>query len=54
MKGRLAAAGVVAALMLAACQPAPQPPSFQATDITGAAFARDFRLSNTHLIHMGI
>ncbi|MCL5060315.1 MAG: SCO family protein [Candidatus Thermoplasmatota archaeon] len=46
MKGRLAAAGVVAALMLAACQPAPQPPSFQATDITGAAFARDFRLTD--------
>jgi protein SCO1/2 len=32
--------------MLAACQPAPQPPVFQATDITGATFARDFRLTD--------
>lgn len=46
MTGRLAAAGVVAALALAGCQPAPQPPVFQATDITGAAFARDFRLTD--------
>jgi protein SCO1/2 len=44
MKGWLA--GVVAAFMLAACQPAPQAPTFQATDITGAAFARDFRLTD--------
>lgn len=42
----LAAAGVMAALVLAGCQPAPQPPVFQATDITGAAFARDFRLTD--------
>jgi len=42
----LAAAGVMAALALAGCQPAPQPPVFQATDITGAAFARDFRLTD--------
>ena len=46
MKGWLAALGAVAALTLAACQPAPQPPAFQATDITGAAFARDFRLTD--------
>lgn len=39
-------AGVVAVLTLAACQPAPQPSSFEATDITGAAFARDFRLTD--------
>jgi protein SCO1/2 len=44
MKGWLAA-GVVTAFMLAACQPA-QPPAFQATDITGAAFARDFSLTD--------
>jgi protein SCO1/2 len=46
MKGWLAAVGVVAALTLAACQPAPQTSPFQATDITGAAFARDFRLTD--------
>jgi len=40
-----AAACVAAAFMLAGCQPA-QPPSFQATDITGAGFARDFRLTD--------
>lgn len=34
------------ALLLAACQPAPPPPAFNATDITGAAFARDFRLAD--------
>jgi protein SCO1/2 len=44
--GWLAAAGVMAALALAGCQPVPQPPVFQATDITGAAFARDFRLTD--------
>lgn len=46
MTGWLAAAGVVAAFALAGCQPAPQPPTFLATDITGAAFARDFRLTD--------
>jgi len=46
MKGWLAALGAVATLTLAACQPAEQPPAFQATDITGAAFARDFRLTD--------
>jgi len=42
----IAAAGMMAALMLSACQPAPQPPVFQSTDITGADFARDFRLTD--------
>ncbi|MFP5408473.1 MAG: SCO family protein [Gammaproteobacteria bacterium] len=46
MKARLAALGALAALTLAACQPTPQAPTFQATDITGAAFARDFRLTD--------
>jgi protein SCO1/2 len=40
------AACFVAALTLAGCQPASQSTSFQATDITGAAFARDFRLTD--------
>lgn len=48
MRIRLAALGALAALMLAACQPAPQAPAFRATDITGAAFARDFRLTDHH------
>ncbi|PKO73467.1 MAG: SCO family protein [Betaproteobacteria bacterium HGW-Betaproteobacteria-17] len=46
MKSWLLAIGVVAAFTLAGCQPAPQPPSFLATDITGAAFARDFTLTD--------
>ena len=46
MKSSIAAACIVAALMLAGCHPAPQPPAFQATDITGASFARDFRLTD--------
>lgn len=46
MTGRLAAACVAAALALAGCQPAPPPAQFQATDITGAGFARDFRLTD--------
>ena len=46
MKGWLAAASIGAALALSACQPAPQPPLFQSTDITGADFARDFRLTD--------
>jgi protein SCO1/2 len=45
VKTWLVAAMVTAALSLMGCQPAP-PPSFQATDITGAAFARDFRLTD--------
>ena len=46
MTGWLAAVWAVALFTLASCQPAPQPPVFQATDITGAAFARDFRLTD--------
>ena len=45
MKVWLAAAAVMAAVALAGCQPS-TPPTFQATDITGAAFARDFRLTD--------
>jgi len=48
MKARLAALSALAVLALAACQPAPQAPVFQATDITGAAFARDFKLTDHH------
>jgi len=46
MNSWFAAACVMAAFTLAGCQPAPPPPSFLATDITGAAFARDFRLTD--------
>ncbi len=41
-----ALACVALAALLGACQPAPPPPAFQATDITGAAFARDFELTD--------
>ena len=46
MKGWLAAVWAVALLALGGCHPAPQPPVFQGTDITGAGFARDFRLTD--------
>jgi len=46
MKIKIAAACLLAAFALAACKPAPQPLSFQATDITGAAFGRDFKLTD--------
>ena len=46
MTGWRAAVWVAALFVLTACQPAPQLPVFQATDITGAAFARDFRLTD--------
>jgi protein SCO1/2 len=47
MKSWLSAVcAVVMAFALAGCQPDPRPPAFQATDITGAAFARDFRLTD--------
>lgn len=36
----------VLALALTACKPAPDVPVFQATDITGADFARDFKLTD--------
>lgn len=42
----LAALWAMALFALSGCHPAPQPPSFQATDITGAGFARDFRLTD--------
>jgi len=46
MRVWLGACCALVAFTLAACQPAPQPLSFQATDITGAAFAHDFRLTD--------
>lgn len=46
MTNWLAAVWAAALFALAGCQPAPQPPAFQATDITGATFARDFRLTD--------
>jgi protein SCO1/2 len=46
MRRLLAASAAV--LALAACQPAPPPQVFLATDITGAAFARDFQLTDHH------
>lgn len=46
MTGWLAAACALAVFTLAGCQPAPPPPVFQATDITGASFARGFRLTD--------
>lgn len=49
MRRALTAASLVLSLVLAGCQPAP-PPAFQATDITGAAFARDFKLTD----HTGV
>lgn len=41
-----AAVWAVAMFALAGCQPAAQSPVFQATDISGAGFARDFRLTD--------
>lgn len=46
MKNWVATACALAVFMLAACQPAAQSPSFVATDITGANFAGDFRLTD--------
>ena len=45
MKHWLLAVGALAVFTLAGCQPA-APPEFRATDITGAAFARDFKLTD--------
>lgn len=45
MRRAFAAACVMLAIGLAGCQPAP-PPAFKSTDITGAAFARDFKLTD--------
>jgi protein SCO1/2 len=44
-RGLIVLAGVLG-LTLAACTPAPTQPRFQATDITGAPFAHDFRLTD--------
>lgn len=44
MKAGFVTLCAVVALTLAGCKPAPQPLEFQSTDITGAAFARDFSL----------
>lgn len=41
--------GLIAVLLIAplmACEPRATPPTFNATDITGASFARDFRLTD--------
>lgn len=46
MKQGLAVAALLSALALAGCQPAPPAPTFLATDITGAPFGRDFRLTD--------
>ena len=46
MKSWAATVCALAVFMLAGCQPAAQPPSFLATDITGATFAGDFRLTD--------
>ena len=46
MKSRFIVACALVVLALVGCRPAPSPPAFQATDITGAAFARDFRLTD--------
>ena len=42
----LAAFALLFAATLAGCDPAPKTPSFQLTDVTGAAFARDFELTD--------
>ncbi|MFN3543512.1 MAG: SCO family protein [Thiobacillus sp.] len=46
MRAWLAALWAVAAFGLGGCQPAPPAGDFQATDITGAPFGRDFRLTD--------
>jgi protein SCO1/2 len=46
MKHGAAALLGAAVLLLAGCEPSPPPPAFHATDITGAAFAQDFRLTD--------
>lgn len=48
MKSTLWAICLVAGVLLAGCQPSQTPPVFQATDITGATFARDFKLTDHH------
>lgn len=46
MTRRLVVVWLAALIALTACQPAAQPPAFKATDITGATFAQDFRLTD--------
>lgn len=46
MRIGIAVACVLLALGLTGCKPAPQAPVFQSTDITGATFARDFKLTD--------
>jgi protein SCO1/2 len=46
MKRGFAASAVLLAALLAGCEPASPPPKFQATDISDAAFARDFRVTD--------
>lgn len=46
MKAVLLALMLAASPLLVACKPAPKAQEFQATDITGASFARDFRLTD--------
>lgn len=46
MRRILPAAALLAALALGGCQPAAEAPVFQATDITGAPFGRDFELTD--------
>lgn len=46
MKDWVVAACTAAVFALAGCQPVPPPLEFHATDITGAAFARDFSLTD--------
>lgn len=48
MKRWLVAIPVALLLTVGACKPAPEPQTFLATDITGASFARDFRLTDHH------
>ena len=47
MKRWLVAVGATAMFVLTGCQPS-EPPVFKSTDITGASFARDFRLTDHH------
>jgi protein SCO1/2 len=46
MKPSFCATVALAAFVLASCHPAPPPQTFQAADISGAAFARDFSLTD--------
>jgi protein SCO1/2 len=46
MRAWLGGCFAAVAFTLAGCQPTPEPPSFKGTDITGAAFAHDFRLTD--------